>query len=221
MKIYIGDTGRISYLKIIGEHKNLGNMLVPKGISLKKAKQTFAFDNGAFSSYVQNKPFDDKQFLKGLKKCLKYKQYCDFAVLPDIVAGGLSSLKFSMEWWVKLPEEIEWYLPIQNGMLPEHIDPLMLQCKSNIVGLFIGGTKEWKYKVSKKWVKYAHDNNLKCHIGRVGTERKVLWAEYIGADSIDSTNFAQNKIHWNQLMGYLTDKQKKVDDFDGPRNEEK
>ena len=37
-----------------------------------------------------------------------------------------------------------------------------------------------------EWVKVAHELGVKCHIGRVGTARRVRWAARIGADSIDS-----------------------------------
>ena len=205
MKIYIGNCGNRDRQQIIIEHPRLGQLLLPNYITLKPCKCSFVYDNGAYSSYVQNKPFDEKSFLKSLKKTIEYKEYCDFAVIPDIVAGGLKSLEFSMDWFRRLPRQLKWYLPIQDGMLFEHIEKL-----GGFDGLFIGGTKEWKYKYAESWVKYAHNRRLKCHIGRVGTERKVLWAEHIGADSIDSSNFAQNKIHWRQLMDLLAHKQENL-----------
>ena len=62
---------------------------------------------------------------------------------------------------------------------------------------------EWKLKTAAKWVQFAHKNNLKCHIGRIGTIEKIKWAEKIKADSIDSSNFARHKYIWDELKNYL------------------
>jgi len=53
--------------------------------------------------------------------------------------------------------------------------------------LFVGGTVEWKFKTGHEWVELAHSYGLICHIGRVGSMKRVIWARRIGADSIDSS----------------------------------
>lgn len=60
-------------------------------------------------------------------------------------------------------------------------------------GLFVGGTLEWKLQTAKTWVDVAHSRFMKCHIGRIGTFRRLVWARSIGADSIDSSTFVQAK----------------------------
>ena len=53
--------------------------------------------------------------------------------------------------------------------------------------LFVGGTIEWKLRTGHKWVELAHEQGIRCHIGRVGSMKRVIWARKIGADSIDSS----------------------------------
>jgi NADPH:quinone reductase-like Zn-dependent oxidoreductase len=52
--------------------------------------------------------------------------------------------------------------------------------------LFVGGSLPWKLATGERWVRFAHAHGRRCHIGRVGTPRRVAWARRIGADSIDS-----------------------------------
>ena len=52
---------------------------------------------------------------------------------------------------------------------------------------------EWKWKTAAQWVKLAHEKGMKCHIGRCGTLDKLIYADEIGADSVDSTSFVRNE----------------------------
>lgn len=54
-------------------------------------------------------------------------------------------------------------------------------------GIFVGGTLPWKIRTGAQWVELGHELGVKCHIGRVGTAKRVRWAMRIGADSIDSS----------------------------------
>lgn len=53
-------------------------------------------------------------------------------------------------------------------------------------GIFVGGSLPWKLETGAQWVREAHARHLPCHIGRVGTAKRVRWAKASGADSIDS-----------------------------------
>jgi hypothetical protein len=54
-------------------------------------------------------------------------------------------------------------------------------------GVFVGGSLPWKIATGAAWVSFAYRNAKPCHVGRVGTARRVAWARRIGADSIDSS----------------------------------
>jgi len=121
----------------------------------------------------------------------------DFIVTPDKVAKGLESLAFSVEWAVKLRvayPDLRQYLAVQDGMTAKDVEPYL----SLFNGLFVGGSLSWKYETAEEWVSFAHAHGLPCHIGRVGTWDKIVWAMRIGADSIDSSSWAQNDS-WHHI----------------------
>ena len=107
----------------------------------------------------------------------------DFVVCPDRVAGGLDSLEFSRLWLERcesLRPGLRYYLAVQNGMTHDDVST------DGFAGIFVGGDLPWKIATGESWVRFAHDRHLPCHIGRVGTAKRVYWARRIGADSIDS-----------------------------------
>jgi hypothetical protein len=206
MQIYIGNECKLSKQDYIRNNKQLGLLLTGVSCSPKQTSFPFILDNGAFSSYVNNLDFDEEAFMKSIIK-VKDNPNLLWAIIPDKVAQGKESLKYSMIWREFLPNNINWYLAVQDGMLPEHIP---IEFLKKIKGIFIGGTRNWKFKTGKQWVNYAHSNNLKCHIGRIGTLRLLIWAESINADSVDSSNFAQNKCHWDDLIEFQKSKPKQM-----------
>ena len=106
----------------------------------------------------------------------------DFLVVPDLVAGGMDSLEFSLSWVKELQGVAPLYLAVQDGMGAYSVAPHIAQFD----GVFIGGTLKWKMRTGEEWVAFAHHYGKPCHIGRVGTAKRALWAMEIAADSIDS-----------------------------------
>ena len=150
-----------------------------------------ALDNGAFSCWMRGLPFMAENFLNHIKSAHKSGCTIDFIVCPDIVAGGLRSLDFSLDWANSkhLISSSNLYLAVQDGMEPKHITPNIYK---RFAGIFIGGTVEWKWKTAAEWVSFAHGLGKKCHIGRCGKIESLHRAREIGADSVDSSNFARN-----------------------------
>ena len=185
MQVYWGNAGKHSDITIIQEN---GWGIMYSGNWNKKNSRLvpIALDNGAFTSYRQNKPYDSSWFLRNIQHCIDLNIVPDFIIVPDIVGAGEDSLSFSLEWMQKLCNEFPKYLAVQDGMT---ID--MIPCEL-FDGIFIGGTISWKMRMGEMWVNYAHENNMKCHIGRVGTYERIRWALRIGADSIDSSSWPQN-----------------------------
>ena len=178
MIAYVGDTrSRKLLARCVAE--GVGQIIIRGKLSGRRLKR-WAFDNGAFVDWRKDRPFDGKQFSADLAK-LESLPAPDFCVLPDIVAGGLDSLALSLEWLKSHPRP-DWYLAVQDGMKPEHVT-----CWAQIAGIFIGGSLPWKLETGQVWVAEAHAHGKRCHIGRVGTARRVAWARDIGADSIDSS----------------------------------
>jgi len=155
----------------------------------------YAIDNGAYASWKSGKDFRSEPFLKILNRTLEYERRPDFAVLPDIVAGGKGSLDFSMEWRDKFINDgryryIPFYLAVQDGMTFSEVDKV-LDSEKIIAGIFVGGTMDWKLRTAEDWCDLADRYEIGCHIGRIGPVNRIVWADRIGASSIDSTTWVQ------------------------------
>jgi len=143
-------------------------------------------DNVAWTAFVKKEPWDEVAFYRYLERA----KNPEFVIIPDIVAGGTSSLSRSAEHIDRI--KFPMYLAVQNGMNAGDT----IKFIPYIDGYFVGGSMDWKLKTSEYWCKFAHNNGKKCHIGRVGTKKMYAWAKYIGADSVDgSTPVRHNKIH--------------------------
>jgi hypothetical protein len=203
VKLYSGGDGSLAGMERIRE-LGMGRMVTAAGWRNPKPGMAWALDNGAFSDWqrclregraMSALDFDGDRFVKVLRK-VPPTQRPDFAVIPDLVAEGLRSLTFSCQWLhgfqrPALPHGWPWYLAVQDGMGEADVSPLV----NRIGGIFVGGSLDWKHETGEAWVRFAHENGLPCHIGRVGTLPDLKWAERIGADSVDSTSWAQNNTY--------------------------
>lgn len=149
-------------------------------------------DNGAFSDHLRNQVFNSQKFYDRLMEVeLKARQGAllqpDFVVVPDIVGEGLKSLKRSVDWMKFLEENFphnKYYLAVQDGMNFKHIENLI---KLRLFdGLFVGGTKPWKYKYGEELATLSHKYGLPIHCGGIGTRKNILWAKMAGFNSVDS-----------------------------------
>ena len=177
MKVLVGECtgGYVPELQRLG----WGRMWIARGRNIYTYPgEPWGFDNGAFRDWKNKMPFDGDLFLLCLDKALAIVELPYLAVLPDIPAGGKDSLALSVEWLERLPE-FPWYLAVQDGLDPVDIPDLPIS------GIFLGGTDSYKAR-ALEWKDWAHDRGLRFHYGRCGTPGKVVHAQEIGADSIDS-----------------------------------
>lgn len=181
MIIYVGQTRSRELIKRLAA-LGIGEMTV-RG-EFPPRRTPWALDNGAYRDWTANAPFDDEEWQRTLTRVLLDKtiERPAFIVAPDIVAGGLPSLAYSLKHALGLRYLAPVYLAVQDGMdaiaVARAIDPYD--------GIFVGGTLPWKIRTGAQWVTLAHRFGRPCHIGRVGTAKRVAWAKRIGADSIDS-----------------------------------
>jgi hypothetical protein len=149
----------------------------------------FAIDNGAWKAHQQHVPFDAEAFA-GLVEL--YGCAADFVVLPDIVGGGDRSLAFSIEWLPRLRHLKHLLLPIQDGMTAHDVGMVLRQ---NVkVGLFLGGSTEFKLREMYAWGMVAHAWRRWFHIGRVNTRRRIQLSAEAGADSFDGTSASMYSV---------------------------
>ena len=144
--------------------------------------EPWGFDNGAWAQWSKGIPFSGDKLQRRMDVAKQRAAYppC-VAVAPDIVAGGVESLAFSLSWMPRLDPWFNWFLALQDGMTPEDVIPHL----SLFTGLFMGGSNDFKPQAAR-WCKLAHDNGLKFHYARCNREMWVRNAVEIGADSIDT-----------------------------------
>jgi hypothetical protein len=118
----------------------------------------------------------------------KLGEGADFITVPDIVAGGLESLRFSEAW---APRLVRYgrplLLPVQDGMLPEDVDPVISSFRHAPMGLFVGGSTEFKLGTLPLWAEYARMKNAWLHVGRVNSRTRIRLCQDVGADSFDGS----------------------------------
>ncbi len=143
--------------------------------------ERWGFDNGAYYNWTHGMPFDDLRFEYRLKVAREIGTP-EFAVVPDIVAAGCSSLEFSLKWREKLPDDWKWYLAVQDGMTIHDVRPYL----PRFDGIFLGGSDTFKQQ-AWRWRVFAKDNGKPFHFARAGTLPKLESALKMKADSLDST----------------------------------
>lgn len=177
---YIGDTRSRRILDIA---RSMGwGQIIQRGRLSGRRLDLWSLDNGAYEDWKAGRAFDAEQFAADLEAICTSSCRPRFVVCPDIVAGGAASLELSLSWRERCQAVAPTYLAVQDGM-PED-DVAAVLCLFD--GLFVGGTLSWKLATGASWIRLAHRYGLPCHVGRVGTARRVAWAIASGADSIDS-----------------------------------
>lgn len=184
--IFSGNEGSLAGLEAMRD-LGIGRMVTAAEWKNPKPGIPWALDNGAFTAYRQNALFDGARFERVLRK-IPSRHRPVFGVVPDIVAGGLQSLLFSLAWIPRLPHGWPWYLAVQDGMEETDVESYV----NEFGGIFVGGTLEWKHRTAEQWVAFGHERSLPVHIGRVGQLKDLAWARWIGADSVDSTSWARH-----------------------------
>lgn len=146
----------------------------------------FGLDNGAWTAHANGEPFDVDAYRAtvALLGCM-----ADWIVAPDIVCGGLESLEMSLRWLPELHAGTRRgpvLVPVQDGMTVEDVRAAVPMGPD--VGLFVGGSTEWKEQTMATWTALAHEHGAWCHVGRVNTQRRLAMVVEAGADSSDGTS---------------------------------
>lgn len=196
MKVYVGQS-RGKGMNAILDAEGFGEMTVRR--EYPPRRKPWAFDNGAFGDYTRGRPFRVAEYELAIERLAADAARPDFLVVPDVVAGGRESLDFSLRWVECLRPLAPLALAVQDGMSIEDVAPII----EPFAVVFVGGSVPWKLQTGAEWVRFAHDRDRLCHIGRVGTPRRVRWAIRIGADSIDSTQPLWSYGHMKRFIAAL------------------
>lgn len=177
----------------------------------------WVMDNGAFEAYKNGTPWDMDQFDAVVERLTKV-QPCKrpaWALTPDMVAHP-ASLAWSVGYRKKrLPDCLNWYLAIQDGMEFAHVENALATARFD--GLFIGGSTDWKNQRAAEWCMWGKAHKLPVHIGRVNGWKRLQWAVNIGADSVDGTGWTRDP-RWIEYLKDLPKVERML--WDVPQNAE-
>jgi hypothetical protein len=179
---YASSTGNLKNLEVLKKLK-WGLVVAPFNERMYDFKSYF-IDNGAWSCYTQKENWKKRFEFRFKLLCDCYGEKADFIIAPDIVGGGNKSLDFSLSYL----EELSIYgtkilLPVQDGVTNRDFYNLL----SPKVGLFLGGTTEWKLKSITKWAWIAQRYNCHFHVARVNTCRRIKLCGIARAHSFDGS----------------------------------
>ncbi|MBC8640802.1 hypothetical protein IAG25_28700 [Caballeronia sp. EK] len=183
----------VGYASRTGTRRNLAalqgadwRLLVSaKGELRTEGFRRYALDNGAWTAYQQGQPFEEHAFAVAVDRL---GERADWLVLPDIVMGGMASLDYSLKWLERLRGmPCRMLIAVQNGMQVDDLAALL----SPAVGIFVGGSTEWKEKTAHVWGSLARRRHCYLHVGRVNSARRIRICAAAGADSFDGTSVSR------------------------------
>lgn len=148
----------------------------------------YAIDNGAWTAHQRGEAFDVEAFERVLEKL---GEGADWIVVPDIVAGGLESLRFSESWLARLDRYDRLLLAVQDGMSVADVRPFL----DERIGIFVGGSTGWKLRTLRTWGRLARERGAYLHVGRVNTKNRIRRCQEAGADSFDGTSVTRFAVN--------------------------
>lgn len=138
----------IAYASRTGTRRNLDalrragwRLMVSARGALRTEGFRYALDNGAWTSFQRGEPFDEAAFERAIARL---GADADWIVVPDIVMGGMASLKFSRSWLARLRNrralaKARFMVAVQNGIMPAHV--------RDLGGAARRGLHRWRYRM--------------------------------------------------------------------------
>ncbi len=150
-------------------------------------------DNGAWADYQAGRDFDEDAY----EKFLDWLPITpDWIVLPDVVAGGLRSLALSMRYLNRCAACAPLVLlAVQDGIEPPDVSSVV----GAGVGIFLGGSTDWKIRKMAEWGQFCSDRGIHYHVARVNSIRRMSQAIGSGADSIDGSSASRYAVSLPKL----------------------
>ena len=88
-------------------------------------------------------------------------------------------------------------IAVQDGMVTGDIEHLL----GPSVGVFVGGSTEWKIATLHEWARVARSAGAWCHVGRVNTVGRMNRCSTAGVSSIDGTSVTRFVCNLPKLDG--------------------
>lgn len=195
MFCYASRTGTKRNLDALRRH-GWGLLVSRAGVWRTEGFDRIAGDNGAWTDFQAGRAFDENAYERFLDWLSAQSITADWLVLPDIVAGGLASLELSCRFLNRCLSVAPLVLiAVQNGMTPTDVAPLV----SLNVGVFLGGTTEWKLATMREWGEFCSDRGAHYHVARVNSIARMSLAASCGADSVDGSSATRYAVSLPKL----------------------
>lgn len=156
--------------------------------------QSFAVDNGAFSSWKSGNPITDwSEFYRWVETCLRYPS-CDFAVIPDVIDGNEDDNDLLlMQWPFRLDQGAPvWHMHESLERLERLVSTWPRVCLGSSGDFATVGDSKWWVRISEV-MGIACDANgyprCKLHGLRMLNPRVFSKLPF---SSADSTNIGRN-----------------------------
>lgn len=156
----------------------------------------YAIDNGAWGCHQRGESFNSLAFCELVTS---HGRGADWIVVPDIVEGGIESLRFTAEWLPRLEGIAPLLVAIQDGYTREDVEPWL----GPTVGLFLGGSTAYKEQMMPFWGRIAKETGCYYHVARVNSKRRVKLCAMAGADSIDGTSCTRFAVNTPKMTAAL------------------
>lgn len=175
MKFLIdGSENRIKQRRSQADELIAGQLLTPL-TKYRRCEDVFGIDNGGFTGAKI------EGFTKLIKNQFEFRDQCLFAAVPDKIADH----KESLSMWNDYQHIADGYkkaFVVQDGFD---------EFPSNADAMFLGGSTEFKDSAeSDGIVKFALNNDMHVHIGRVNTIERFYHFHELGAHTCDGSGIS-------------------------------
>lgn len=157
---------------------------------------TWCADNGCFGKGYPG----DAAWLRWLEKLADRSGDCLFATAPDVVGGGLESLKRSLPLLPPIRHiGFKPALVAQDGMVSSDLP------WDDFDVLFVGGTTDWKLsEAASELARESKRRGKHTHLGRVNSRKRLRFAKAVGYDSVDGTYLTFGpRVNLERLLRWL------------------
>jgi len=157
------------------------------------ASAPYALDNGAWGCHQRGISFDGGAFRWAVARIA---DRADWVVMPDSVGDAGKTFTMADEWYPALNALGKQILfAVQDGMTTEDVEPWVQLG----LGLFVGGSTDWKIATMRGWAALAHRYGQICHVARVNTHRRLWLCQDAGVDSVDGSSVSRFPCTLNRL----------------------
>lgn len=167
-----------------------GMLISATGVWRDEGFDVLAADNGEWTERGNPEPFAKREdrylrFLDWLGDRPRFIALPDIVTNDDVAGGPLQSLDLSLSWLERLRgHPCVLLIVVQNGMTPRMLRPFL----GSRVGIFVGGSTEWKESTLPMWGQLARETGCYLHVGRVNTKRRIFLCAAAKAHSFDGTS---------------------------------